>query len=242
MYYLDTIPFPFPYKEIIISENLFMAPSAMHGVGHTYRVMLLSAILAHALGWEEHCKEAIWAAALHDMQRMTDEEDINHGHRAVTITLPLFVNIMKKEGIADDGIRSISFSIEQHCIDIELKQTLPYYKTAAILKEADMLDRVRFNGLDTSYLRFENKIGTISISHSLFNQLLLHLVATKGESYSSIAYYTTFWLRNGDCTHTQYINNCKAMFGDHLTDNFFSIINNPFFYCSFLESHAIYTR
>lgn len=235
---LNNIWFPFPYDQVLITEDLFSYPSYIHGIGHTYRVMLLSAILAGKIGWYDCCRSVIWAASLHDTRRLKDGDDDNHGLRAVEDIVPKYLGSMKKQGMTEEEISSVVFSIQQHCRDINIIREEPFHKVLALLKEADALDRVRMNGLDVSMLNLQDKLDTLSLAKSFYLKLLNHLILVKGNLYSPICHYTMTWISSGGQTHQQYMKNCMMLFGKELTIHFFSYLNCTDFYLSFLHNHT----
>ena len=234
-----TIPFPFPYKELVIREENFLHPSFIHGVGHTYRVMMLSAVLADKLGWSDLCQEVIWAAALHDTQRQHDGEDKKHGLMAAQKNIPVYLEKMKQQGMQPNAIEAVAFAMTQHSFPQEPSVNHPYYRTAAVLKEADALDRVRMNGLDKSFLRFEDKVHSTALSYALFEQLLNHVVAWGGEDYRPIAEATWEWITLQNASLVEYMDDCKSRFGESVPQEFFRILNDAAFYVDFLDIHAV---
>jgi HD superfamily phosphodiesterase len=226
--------FPFPYKDIIVNDDIFNRPTIMHGVGHTYRVMLLSAILAHTLGWDDICHEVIWAAFFHDTQRVNDGEDELHGKAAVERTIPLYENTMKRFGLTNDNIEAIAFAVQLHSLPIDPPIDHPYYRTAILLKEADALDRLRMNGLDTSFLRFEARIKSTELSYDFFERLLNHVIHYRGAKYQSLINYTLLWLKTRDRTLQQYMRDCESKYDRVLVSEFYSTLHDASFYQSFL--------
>lgn len=54
-------------------------PSRLHGAAHTARVMVWAYLLTRDTPWTE---AVLWAAACHDLRRMDDGRDLQHGQRA----------------------------------------------------------------------------------------------------------------------------------------------------------------
>ena len=141
-------------KKIIISVSSFDNQSVgvdfIHGVPHVSRVMFWSAILAaithknHATGipFENFITDCIWAASIHDLCRVNNQEDDVHGEVAA-----------KKYGDATQArcpndalrVRHIIEAVAYHCRpDADYSDsTNIIYK---VLKDADAIDRGRFSG------------------------------------------------------------------------------------------------
>jgi uncharacterized protein len=114
-------------------------------MGHTARVMVWAAVLAHETDWFE---PVVWAAACHDLRREDDGDDPDHGFRAgrwVRHELPHHLSQPL------DRLELIARACDWHvCPDREADWDHP---VLWLLKDADGLDRVRLYDLDPSFLR-----------------------------------------------------------------------------------------
>ena len=153
----------------------FFTSSFQHNIYHIQRVMLFSQIIAQNEGISENdLKLLLWAAALHDSGRNKDRKDFEHGKNSAKIAKEYLQNNIKN--ISEEDIKIIQIAIEYHTIQekekgkidfIELKNLCQKYDVSmsnmerietisSILKDADALDRTRFdtqNILDIKTLR-----------------------------------------------------------------------------------------
>lgn len=111
-----------------------------HGQGHIVRVMVWSAYLARALKLNaaEH-RAAMIAAAIHDLDRLTDDADEpEHGRRAADRHRSQVLELLKDAHVAKSCLEAVRF----HCLDdADAQNKDALWKT---LKDADALDRGRF--------------------------------------------------------------------------------------------------
>tara|TARA_Y100000310_G_scaffold311808_1_gene358463 strand:- start:2229 stop:2942 length:714 start_codon:yes stop_codon:yes gene_type:complete len=103
----------------------------IHGINHALRVIIYSYILCkiHKI---DRFEPFLLAASIHDVKRLNDREDINHGKR----TSDWFYksNIKIKKNLSNEEIKEI-------CLAVEGKEDK--LKINSILKCADALDRYR---------------------------------------------------------------------------------------------------
>jgi uncharacterized protein len=108
-------------------------------------------------------REAVrWAARTHDLRRIDDGLDIDHGVRAaqwivdnLTATIPL------------EAIGAATYTVSLHNTSDELIPDMT--PELSVLKDADGLDRVRLSDLEPNYLRSEYaKTLLIPIADALF--------------------------------------------------------------------------
>lgn len=163
-----------------LSDELFFHPEGIHGLRHAKRVLLLSLCLALEL---ELTDDEIQLLALtsiyHDIGRMNDWEDPEHGKRSFQKCLDLDLDLEFMDDSEEFEI--LKYIIENHdeednvafsnlknykIYDTELALTL-----LKVLKDADALDRVRTGDLDFNYLRFP-----FSKKYYLFANDLLHFL------------------------------------------------------------------
>jgi len=151
-YLLDIIDMGFEYKD------------GIHGKLHATRVTVTSMFLAKELGVQrkEDIEILAISAIFHDVGRIDDFEDPNHGLRSWIKAQP-FIKILMMSNMKD--IEIIRFIIENHDVgDIQAKSVLKSYdiknkdrawKLYSILCDADALDRIRIKDIDLNYLRYE---------------------------------------------------------------------------------------
>lgn len=104
----------------------------IHGISHTLRVMLYSYILCKIYEIER-VEPFLVAASIHDIKRINDREDANHGKR---VSEWFYKNNLKiKNGLSKEEIREI-------CLAVDMTNNSKL-KIGSILKSADALDRYR---------------------------------------------------------------------------------------------------
>lgn len=149
--------------EKIISE--LPQRKGIHCVAHTERVLTLSSILAEEEKLSNQEKDTLFKAVVyHDAGRKDDTVDPDHGWGG-------YIEYIKRFGSND----VVEFLIVFHCkSDDAARKFLDIRQLSMdndrvwllyqILKDADALDRIRFNGLDTKYLRLEKSHELIEIA------------------------------------------------------------------------------
>ena len=146
--------------------------SRLHGINHTYRVMCHTLILGQALNLKREMRLAFCSAFIHDMSRKHDGFCTMHGLWASERKLPVFAEFFISQGISEYELEEIRTAVRNHSENFEIEKQNPFRKTAALLKDADALDRVRLGrgNLDPAFLRFEPSISILPFSQELFQQ------------------------------------------------------------------------
>jgi len=142
--------------------------SRWHGQGHIERVMLLGALIAMGEGFsDEDTKLALFACSYHDIGRIDDSKDDDHGTRSAERMVKRGITDILQP-IEDSHIALLQAAIATHSMhDSSLEQNMDKYAVPAherercrricwCLKDADNMDRVRLNDLDPKYLRHES--------------------------------------------------------------------------------------
>ncbi|ELP92657.1 hypothetical protein EIN_369790 [Entamoeba invadens IP1] len=132
----------------------FYHPSIIHGVVHTYRVIINSLLIGHLSG---HTREGILAmcgSTIHDMARYKDGVCKSHGAEAVKTKMPIFLPRFKRYEISQKELGYIEIAVTKHSCGTPKKEDEDYF-VSAMLKDADALDRCRIGDLDIQKLRFE---------------------------------------------------------------------------------------
>ena len=145
-------------------KNEFFTSSFQHNIYHIQRVMFFSQIIAQNEGIsEKDLKLLLLAAGLHDSGRTRDRRDGEHGKNSAEIAGEYLKNNINS--ISKEDIEIIQIAIEYHTIReeekgkvniIELKKLCQNYNISminleriktisSILKDADALDRTRFD-------------------------------------------------------------------------------------------------
>jgi len=135
-------------KKSAIKFNPSIFKSEIHGYKHSLNVMLYCGYL----GFKEsltttEIKILLECAKYHDIGRINDDEDLLHGFKSADYiknfeikNKDIVLNIIKNHCLSD-------FEIEKNVNDLHLKRLI------YIFKDADALDRIRFNDLDKNKLR-----------------------------------------------------------------------------------------
>jgi len=119
---------------------------------------------------ERETKLAFLAAYIHDMSRLHDGYCTIHGERASINKLPEFKELFQSIDVNLADLEEIKTAVCSHSLGEELPVNNPFYKTTALLKDADALDRIRLgrDNLDPHYLRFEQTKKMIPFARELF--------------------------------------------------------------------------
>ena len=156
------------YKDFI-GEGLFAHPYGDHGIGHTRRVLYLACQLAKYYGLsEQEWKVLALACCYHDIGRTNDLYDESHG--VMSLEKFLGLGLDGKHNITNEEYEMIRDLIIFHAMpdeqfpeDCDNRAKLMYQ----ILKDADALDRLRFNDLDMNYLRLDRSRELIDLEFRL---------------------------------------------------------------------------
>lgn len=151
----------FPKYEL--KPEYFNYQSHIHGIQHTYRVMLIVLKLGELLDCPRETELAFYAAFIHDMARKNDGDDPDHGLRAAKTKIG-YLDLNKKD------LREVQTAVYNHCQKNDIMKEHPHWKTAMILKDADLLDRVRL-GTEINYkkVRFAETLSLKDLSMKLQN-------------------------------------------------------------------------
>lgn len=164
------IPAGFDPGKFILNQNFFDHDSLLHGINHTYRVMCHVLNLGSNLGWKRETRLAFCAAFIHDMSRKHDGYCTKHGYWSMRDKLPVFAEFFMSQGANSYELKEIGMAVKNHSEGFEIARDHPFYKTTALLKDADALDRIRLgdNNLNPSYLRLEPTAGLINFAIELY--------------------------------------------------------------------------
>ena len=186
--------------DIISNSDLykkqFFISSFQHNIYHIQRVMLFSQIIAqNECISEKDLKLLLLAAALHDSGKIRDRKDFEHGKNSAKIAKRYLLNNISS--ISEEEIKIIQIAIEYHTVQekekgklniVELEKLCKNYNISmknlerikiisSILKDADALDRTRFNKqncLDVDTLR----------TNTAKNELLINFVKNLNQQFA----------------------------------------------------------
>ncbi|MBE0638030.1 MAG: HD domain-containing protein [Bacteroidales bacterium] len=158
------------YNKFCVRADHFDHPSLLHGINHTYRVMLHVLELGKLASLNHEIREAFCAAFIHDMARKHDGFCQAHGAWSAQRKLPLFSDLFLTIGVTRDGLETIKLAVTNHSVHNEISKDHPDYKTVALLKDADALDRIRISNDDLrpEYLRFPQTHHQIEFARQLY--------------------------------------------------------------------------
>jgi len=159
----------------IQEDNNQYRKSTLHGVNHTRRVAFNARMLANIDGLSEEDKKVLLAAAMfHDIGRVNDDEDQEHGSYSVKKIKAR--NLLSEFSEEDQEL--ICFLIYEHSLPKrknkeDLSQLPPsikerYTRLLKYLKDADKLDRVRlgkYDGLTVSRLELPTSQRLVKLAY-----------------------------------------------------------------------------
>jgi HD superfamily phosphodiesterase len=125
--------------------------SSLHGVRHTQRVHIHAQRLTAQLDWPAPDRRLVLAAALwHDIGRLSDEKEPEHGAGSAKRALSLDLTAQLPASDVEPALFAVTF----HSLDDEegeeeargLAQPERALRMLWLLKDADALDRVRLGG------------------------------------------------------------------------------------------------
>lgn len=162
---------PLSLDRQIPSRDVFNHHSSVHGQPHVGRVLINASVLCPAVG-ATNLGPALWASVwLHDIARIDDNDDEEHGARAVEVFRASggIKSLFLSAGVTADDFSAICTAVEWHSLPDELPRSHPHARLTHLLKDADALDRVRLGDLDRSYLRFPESVRQIAFAESLYD-------------------------------------------------------------------------
>lgn len=158
------------HRKFILKEAYFDHPGLLHGINHTYRVMYHVVNIGRKAGLTGEILPAWCAAFIHDMARQHDGYCTEHGQWSAERKLLRFEQLFRDSGVDDNDIQAIRLAVINHSQRSEIDAGHPHYKTVALLKDADALDRIRIGegNLRVKYLRYPETIGLIDFAKELY--------------------------------------------------------------------------
>jgi hypothetical protein len=164
-------PIPLPPRDLVPPPSLFWHDGGVHGQAYVARVMVHAFRLLEATG-AHHLAPALWAAVyLHDIARQHDGHCTRHGADAWArlADLPEVQSLFSRGGVKESDYPAIETAVTEHCRS-EVSADQPHGELAALLKDADGLDRVRLYDLDPGYLRHPQAVAMVPFAERLFEE------------------------------------------------------------------------
>ncbi|MHC1775162.1 MAG: HD domain-containing protein [Lentimicrobium sp.] len=177
--------FDLNFSDFNLNEGQFDHPSRLHGILHTYRVMVHVLRLGLMTEAIKEARLAFFAAYIHDMSRKHDGYCTQHGADSANFKLPLYRDNFLKNGASESELLVIGKAVTLHSTNIELPKNDPDWLTVALLKDADALDRIRLGAgdLNPSFLRLQESHQCIRFGEKLFER-------TYGMTYGNFVNFT----------------------------------------------------
>ena len=177
-----------PPDRIVPLPDVFWHASELHGQAHVTRVMIHAIRLVEATGQQEHGAR-LWAAVfLHDIARTHDGICHRHGSdaaRRLRTEQPLQQRLAEA-GLIEADYPAIEAAVTAHSAPKEVRREHEHWPLIALLKDADALDRVRIDDLDSSYLRHPEARRMVSFAQALFDR-------TDGVVPTGIIHFQEVW-------------------------------------------------
>lgn len=145
-------------------EEWLAHDSDIHGVSHMARVFVLQELIGDELekqGIKVNRIATRYAAMAHDVGRVDDGRDLEHGVRSAA---------WMKEHLADkvspEDLDMATYIVHWH---VPPDSEAPMMTTELkVLKDADGLDRVRLGDLNVAYLRTDAAKGLVDVATKLY--------------------------------------------------------------------------
>lgn len=174
IFFMDVIKntsFPIFLNHVNKLNNKILYHSQVHGVKHILNVTFFSYLIACNENMDANDMDILLEAALyHDIGRIDDREDSDHGHRGAKKILQQ-IPVDKIDVMIPAVIHAHSLLDEEayqvfRQYNIEKSQYDRYSKLLSIIKDADALDRFRLrpNSLKPEYFRIDYSRNLISLA------------------------------------------------------------------------------
>lgn len=142
--------------------------SHLHGVDHMARVFILQELICDKLNAKGIAvnREAVrWAAMAHDVGRVDDGVDLEHGLRSAQ-----WIKDNLSDQMSPEILDTVTYIVHWH---VPSDNEAPVMTTELkVLKDADALDRVRLGDLDRRYLRIDASKSLINVAENLYQSYL----------------------------------------------------------------------
>lgn len=151
-------------KKFETNESWLVHKSELHGVAHMTRVFILQELICEQLvseGAKIDRKAVRFAAMAHDVGRVNDGTDPDHGRRSAEWMKRHLAEFMTPETI-DLATYAVHWHVPpDHSAPVMTPELMA-------LKDADGLDRVRLGDLDVDYLRTEAAVDLAVTAEELY--------------------------------------------------------------------------
>jgi len=167
--YTDITPIPIQLIRKFEPKSSWLShDSELHGVDHMARVFILQELICDKLekqGIVVNREVVRWASMAHDVGRLDDGIDLEHGTRSAK-----WIKNNLSDQMSSEMLDMVTYIIHWH---VPPDSEAPVMTTELkVLKDADGLDRVRLGDLDTSYLRTDVATGLVGLADDLYRAYL----------------------------------------------------------------------
>lgn len=156
--------------------------SRIHGIGHLSRVFVLQELISDKLeanGVNINRTALRWAAICHDVGRVDDGLDLDHGRASAE-----WMSSNLNERMTPEDLDVATYAVHWHVPeDSEAPVMTP---ELMILKDADGLDRVRLGDLDASYLRTDAAKRLVDFAENLYTESLQGLDFDQNKMFEQV--------------------------------------------------------
>ncbi|MBR0339455.1 MAG: DUF1810 family protein [Alistipes sp.] len=158
--------------DFALENIMFARPSheAIHGIGHIYRTMVGCAYLGLLLERPRDGFLAFCGAYIHDLARLTDFIEPEHGANAAKHYFDKFNALWNKYNITEEEREFIRDAVTQHSGHRWMKRSDKGYDVMAILKDADALDRCRLGDLNVEWLRYAESRSLVELIAKIYSR------------------------------------------------------------------------
>lgn len=145
-------------------QSWLLHNSRIHGVAHMMRVFILQELICDQLEAKDASVDRLatrWAASAHDVGRVDDGVDLEHGRRSAQ-----WMNDDLRQSMSPETLDTATYAVHWH---VPTDSDAPVMTAELkVLKDADALDRVRLGDLDESYLRTDAARGLVDTARQLY--------------------------------------------------------------------------
>lgn len=167
---IDYSIYKIDFSKFDLTPDQFDNQSHIHGINHTYRVMLHSLRLGILSNQLQQASLAFFGAYIHDMARLHDGFCTVHGADSSKFKLPLYEGLFLQQGASGNDLKTIKQIVSRHSVYDEPGKDSAIYTPLALLKDSDALDRIRLGkyNLNPDFLRLEITQLSISFGEDLY--------------------------------------------------------------------------
>ena len=138
--------------------------SLLHGVAHMMRTFILQELICNKLeedGVSVNREATRWGSFVHDVGRVDDGFDLDHGRRSAQ-----WMKENLSQSMTPELLDVATYIVHWH---VPSDDEAPMMTTELkVLKDADGLDRVRIGDLNVSYLRTDAAVGLVETAQKLY--------------------------------------------------------------------------